>query len=59
MMLESLTDSHISIYGKTVAIIGGVTDVIVAKQAIEKLLKGSPHGNVYRFISLQRKSQSL
>lgn len=56
MMLESLTDTHISIYGKTVAVIGGVADVLVAKQAIEKLLKGSPHGNVYRFISQLKKS---
>lgn len=52
-MLESLTRTKISVYGKTVSIIGEVADVMVAKQAVEKLLQGAPHGNVYHFIERQ------
>lgn len=53
-VLERLTMTDISVYGKTVCIIGKTEDVLLAKVAIEKLLKGSPHGNVYKFIELQR-----
>ncbi len=53
-VLEKLTMTDISVYGKTVSIIGKVEDVIVARGALEKLLKGAPHGNVYKFIELQK-----
>lgn len=53
--IEKLTNTHISIQGKTVAVIGNVEDVTLAKKAIEKLLNGSPHGNVYKYIENQRK----
>ncbi len=49
-MIERLTGCHISVYGKTVSIIGPVEEVILARQAIEELLKGAPHSNAYRFI---------
>lgn|SRR3989344_443373 len=58
-MLESLTDTHLSVYGRTVALIGHLNEVMIAKQAVERLLQGSPHGNVYRFIQNQRKAQPL
>ena len=58
-MLEVLTNTHISIYGKTAAIIGEIYDVLLAKQAVEKLLKGAPHGNVYRYIETQKRTQPL
>jgi ribosomal RNA assembly protein len=53
-VIERLTDVQICIYGKTVCIIGKIEDVLLAKQAVEKLLKGAPHGNVYKFIELQK-----
>ena len=53
-VLERLTMTDISVYGKTVCVIGKTEDVLLAKMAIEKLLKGSPHGNVYKFIELQK-----
>ena len=59
MMLEILTNTHISVYGKTTAIIGQVYDVLLAKHAVEKLFQGSPHGNVYKYIDSQKKSQYL
>lgn len=53
-VLEKLTMTDISVYGKTVCIIGKIEDVMLAKIGVEKLLKGAPHGNVYKFIELQK-----
>lgn len=49
-LIEQLTDTNISVYGKTVAIIGLTENVILAKQAVEKLLRGAPHSHVYIFL---------
>lgn len=54
-LLERLTKCNISVYGKTVCVIGPVESCILAKQAIEKLLKGSKHGNVYKFLEKGKK----
>lgn len=48
--IERLTNTKISIYGKTVCIIGGIEDVNIAREGVESLLKGAPHGNAYRII---------
>ena len=48
--IEKLTFTYISVYGKTVSIIGSYENVDIARGAIEKLIGGSPHSNVYRFI---------
>ena len=53
--IEKNTGTNISIFGKTVAIIGKYEQAILAKNAVEKLLKGSPHGNVYKYISDYKK----
>lgn len=52
-MIEQLTNCYLAVHGRTVAAIGGVEEVQIARQAIEKLLGGSPHSNVYRFIESQ------
>lgn len=48
--IEMLTHCNISIYGKTVSIIGNVEDVQLARKGIEHLLRGSEHSNVYFWI---------
>jgi len=48
--LESLTNTKIVIYGKTVTIVGLINDVEIAKRAVMKLILGSPHGHVYSMI---------
>lgn len=53
--IEELTETNICIYGKTVCIIGEVDRVADAKRAIEHLLNGSPHSNVYAFLEKKRK----
>jgi ribosomal RNA assembly protein len=53
--LESLTDCSISVYGKTIAMIGSVENISSCKRAVENLLNGSPHANVYKMLERQRK----
>ncbi len=48
--IEDLTECYLSVYGKTVSIIGPAEQVVVAKKAVESLLTGSPHSNVYKFL---------
>ena len=53
--IEKRTNTNISIYGKTVSIIGGRQGVQVAKRAVENLLRGSQHNKVYSWIERQIK----
>lgn len=52
--LERMTNTHISVYGKTVAIIGYYDDMEASKEAIEKLIFGSTHSNVYSFLERRK-----
>tara|TARA_Y100000034_G_scaffold16116_1_gene17299 strand:+ start:7508 stop:8023 length:516 start_codon:yes stop_codon:yes gene_type:complete len=51
--VEQLTETAITIYGKTVGIIGKAVDVSLAQRAIEMLLEGSHHASVFRWIEDQ------
>ena len=53
--IEELTDTHIVIYGKTIAIIGDYESVALARRAFESLLEGSRHSTVYAWLERQRK----
>jgi ribosomal RNA assembly protein len=55
MTIESLTDTFISVYGKTISIIGEAYNVSVCRRAVESLLTGSPHSNVYQWLEKQRR----
>jgi ribosomal RNA assembly protein len=54
-VIESLTDSKISIYGHTIAIISDITKMNILKKSVDMLLTGSKHATVYRFIETQIK----
>tara|TARA_Y100000310_G_scaffold343031_1_gene448828 strand:- start:13 stop:537 length:525 start_codon:yes stop_codon:yes gene_type:complete len=54
VMLEKLTDTYISVQGKTVAMVGRIENVAIAKRAITKLLQGTEHGKVYAYIDRQK-----
>jgi len=56
--IEQLTDTYIIIYGKTVGIIGHTKNVFIARKAIENLLRGSKHGNVYAMLEKNRRKNS-
>ncbi|MGB4653544.1 MAG: KH domain-containing protein [Methanothrix sp.] len=57
VVMEQLSGTKVSVYGKTVAILGYPAQIRVARAAIEMLLDGAPHGNVYSF--LERKHKEL
>jgi len=47
---ERLTDTHIRVVGKTVSILGKIKNVGLCAEAIKKLIKGSKHATVYKFL---------
>ena len=56
-IMERLSGTKVSVYGKTVSVLGYPEQIRVARTAIEMLLDGAPHGNVYSF--LEKKHQEL
>ena len=56
-IMEKLSGSKVSVYGKTIALLGYPDQIRVSRAAIEMLLDGAPHGNVYSF--LEKKHQEL
>ncbi|ASJ11219.1 RNA-processing protein [Thermococcus sp. P6] len=58
-IIEEMSGADVSVYGKTVAIIGNPVQVEVAKTAIEKLVRGSPHGAVYRYLERRKKEVEM
>jgi len=52
--IEELTETSISVYGKTISIIGQAGNVTNARRAVESLLRGSPHSSVYKFLERKR-----
>jgi ribosomal RNA assembly protein len=55
--IERLSNCSISVYGKTVAIIGYSGILHITKIAIEKLISGAVHGNAYRYLEDAMKKQ--
>jgi ribosomal RNA assembly protein len=56
-IFETLTGAYISVYGKTVSLIGYPEQNTVARTGINMLLEGSAHGPVYSF--LEKKKSDL
>ena len=54
-LIEELTDTYISVFGKTVSIIGTAEDASSCRRAIESLLKGSTHANVYKWLEKRKR----
>ncbi|HIQ39484.1 MAG TPA: RNA-processing protein [Methanothermococcus okinawensis] len=53
--IEDLTDTYVSVYGKTVAILGEYESVQVAKEAVYMILRGSSHAKMYKFLESHRR----
>lgn len=49
-MLEYHSGCMISVYGNTVSIIGPPEKIYSARKALEMLIRGAKHSNVYRFL---------
>ena len=54
-MIEELSESYISVYGKSVSVIGTAESAAMAKRAVEALLRGSTHANVYKWLENKRR----
>lgn len=55
-LIEELAGVYMSIYGNTVALIGDMWSMNVAKRAVEMLLEGSEHSVVYGFLEGQQRN---
>ncbi len=53
--MEDLTECYVSVYGKTVAVIGEITMVQICKRAVSMLIQGSPHSHVFSWLEGQRR----
>ncbi|QDX40099.1 pre-rRNA-processing protein PNO1 [Salarchaeum sp. JOR-1] len=53
-LIEELTGASVVIYGSTFGVIGGPTEVEIARSAAEMILDGAPHGAVYSFLERKR-----
>jgi len=53
--IEELTETHISVYGGTVAYIGNPEGLEAAREALMKLIKGSFHKTVWNYLYAWRR----
>jgi ribosomal RNA assembly protein len=53
-IIEELTGVEMSVWGHTVAVIGGAFEMAIARDALVMLLRGSEHKTVYRFLERKR-----
>jgi len=54
-LIEELSEVYVCVYGKTIGVIGLPESASTAREAIEKLLRGSPHSTVYKFLEKKRR----
>lgn len=53
-LMEELSGASVTIYGATLAVIGGPDQVEMIRSAAEMILDGAPHGAVYSFLERRR-----
>jgi ribosomal RNA assembly protein len=58
-VIEELTSCHLSVYGRTVAIIGDATEVQFASEAVRSLATGSQHKTVYNSLQKARTKRKM
>jgi ribosomal RNA assembly protein len=58
-VIEELTSCHLSVYGRTVAIIGEAGEVQLAAEAVKSLATGSQHKTVYNTLQKARTKRKM
>ncbi len=58
-VIEELTGCHLSVYGRTVAIIGEAGEVQLASEAVKSLATGSLHKTVYNTLQKARTRRKM
>jgi len=48
--VEKMTETDISVYGKTVGFIGHIQNIEIAQEAVKMLLNGSSHATAYDYL---------
>ncbi|MFH0859621.1 MAG: KH domain-containing protein [Candidatus Altiarchaeota archaeon] len=56
-VIEEVSNTYVSVYGKTVSIIGAYDEVAAARDAVLKLISGSRHSSVYKFLEMSKKGK--
>jgi ribosomal RNA assembly protein len=54
-LMEELTGASISVYGKTIAVIGYPEQISVVRTALKMLIDGAMHSRVYSYLERKRK----
>ena len=54
-IIEEHTECFVSIYGKTVSLIGSADTIHIARKAVEMIIKGSPHSTVYTWLEKMKR----
>jgi ribosomal RNA assembly protein len=54
-IIEELTETQISVYGSTIAIIGNIEALPTAREAVMMLIRGSFHKTVYNYLFAYRR----
>jgi len=58
-IIEEMTQTYLSVYGHTIGVIGFFEDVATAKKALDMILSGSPHANVYHFLERSKRQKKF
>ena len=53
--IEEETETFISVYGKSISIIGKAENLEIARKAVIMLIEGAPHDKVYNFLERKEK----
>jgi len=54
-VMEQMSGARVSVYGKTISMIGDADQLATTREAINMLLDGAPHGAVYSFLEKRRR----
>jgi ribosomal RNA assembly protein len=58
-MIENFSGCSVSVYGKTVSIIGKYDQLRIAREAIDMIIRGAKHSKVYGFLQQSNYSSNL
>jgi ribosomal RNA assembly protein len=54
-VIEQMTGAKLSVYGKTISVIGDSDQLATVREAINMLIDGAPHGAVYGYLEKRRR----
>lgn len=54
-VIEQMSGVKLSVYGKTISMIGDAEQITTARTALDMLIDGAPHGAVYSYLEKRRR----